>query len=70
MKCLPRPMIPSGPVPRERLLADVQGTLGARLLPHAMLARFFERVMVGAVPKATIRQAIAEVLGVQPPGAG
>lgn len=28
------------------------------------------RMMVGAVPKATIRQAIAEVLGVQPPGAG
>lgn len=28
------------------------------------------RIMVGAVPKRTIRQAIAEVLGIQPPGVG
>ena len=45
---------------------------GIRSIPTMLFVptRGKPRMMVGAAPKATIRQAIQEVLGVEPPGAG
>ena len=53
----------------ERELATV---FGIRSIPTMLFVPTHgkPRMMVGAVPKATIRGAIQEVLGVEPPGAG
>ena len=51
---------------------ELAAVFGIRSIPTMLFVPMHgkPRMMVGAVPKATIRRAIREVLGVEPPGAG